>query len=105
MDRCYRLEPPDRVIRVDEDGEEHVLPVPTTVAAWATAHGWGYRGSAPNVTAATMLLDAAGAEEFGDLNIASQAFVAARLSALDRESEHVIGVRELREWVAAELPR
>lgn len=105
MSRYYRLQPPETVLRVDDREGELVLEVPTAVVGWSPEQRWGYAGSGPNVTAATLLLDAAGDRlSGGDLLFASQALVEDLLSRIPADEEALAGANEVRAWAKDRLP-
>lgn len=99
MGRFYQLRSPRSVVRIEPPNPEIVLPVPAAVDRWAPQHGWGVTGGEANVTAATLLLDAAGDILPRDLLIASQALVNDLLVGIAKNREGFVGLDELRAWV------
>ncbi len=92
----YRLEPPDWVMRIDS-GRRTVLEPPPEVERWAGRQMWGYAGSGPNTTAATLLRDA-GRDRPLDLDLASICFTSDILAHLEQSETHVITEAEVRAW-------
>jgi len=105
LEAHYLLKPPHTIQRIDQDGVTDV-PVPFVVREIAGASAaWGYGGSGAIAAAATLLLDSGGNSVPGELRIAAKLLVGELLLRLKHDEEHKIGIRELRAWIEAELPR
>jgi hypothetical protein len=96
VDTRYLLRPPETVVRVDSGGET-ILEPPAEIERWAGAQVWGYDGSGPNTTAATLLRDALPGRPL-DLDLASICFTSDVLSELEQTEAHVITQAEIQAW-------
>jgi hypothetical protein len=103
MEPHYRLRPPNTIERIDDNPSPVALPIPYVVDDWSPLQTWGYHGSGPMATAATLLLDACGNAIPGELQVAAQELVGELLASVPDDGG-VIGVRELRAWVTNRLP-
>jgi hypothetical protein len=103
MEPHYRLEPPDWVMRIDSR-TRRVLDPPPEVERWAGRQMWGYAGSGPNTTAATLLRDALGDRPL-EIDLASICFTSDVLTHLEQSETHVITEAEVRAWTEKRMER
>jgi hypothetical protein len=103
MDAHFRLVKRGVVERVDEQGVSTRLDPPAEALDWASDQLWGYHGSGPNQTAATLLTATCTGLAYPLLD-ASIMLVKDLLARLDERRSHVLGVAEVVAWCDQRLP-